>query len=106
LLLMVGLYAIKSFPILFQRLWQGWKQRLLTRSQSPWLAGLVIVLQQSALVERWLAGSQPKLEFIGAGCLLAVLVWLRRHVPLHRLHVFSQIALASSLFILLAAEWT
>jgi hypothetical protein len=106
LIVLVVWRQIRQVPSVQRETWREFTAGILGRSQSPWLAALVITLQQSALLERWLAGSQPKLELIGLAILLVILGRLRWQAPPTSLHIFSQILLAGALFVLLAAEWT
>ncbi|MEK7685944.1 MAG: exosortase-associated EpsI family protein [Verrucomicrobiota bacterium] len=87
-------------------LWTELTQWAISRTQSTWLVSLVILLQQSALVDRWLAGVEPRFDFLGAGLLLALLWWMRWRRETGAVRVQSRLLLAAALFMLLGAEWT
>ncbi len=87
-------------------LWSELTRWAISRPQSTWLVSLVILLQQSALVDRWLAGVEPRFDFMGAGLLLALLWWMRWRRETGAVCVRSRLLLAAALFMLLGAEWT
>ncbi|MBI4325092.1 MAG: hypothetical protein HY674_07485 [Chloroflexi bacterium] len=87
-------------------LWTDLTQWATSRTQSTWLVSLVILLQQSALVDRWLAGVEPRFDFLGAGLLLALLWRMRWRRETGVVCLRSRLLLAAALFMLLGGEWT
>jgi hypothetical protein len=75
------------------------------QSHIPWLAALVILLQQSSLIEGWLAGEPLRFDLTGGLILAGLLAWLRWRGPVTGLDDRSRIMTVLSLGILLAAEW-
>lgn len=90
----------------------AWLQSIFTsglsreRSYSLLLASVVIMLQQSALVEGYLADSPRRLALLEAILLGLAWLWLRYRGAAGAVHGYSLSLLAFSLGILLAAEWT
>jgi hypothetical protein len=75
------------------------------RTYSTWLAVVVIVLQQSALVEGWLAGVIPGHSLLGMLALAGLLLGIRLLAPEKEVEPTSRVLLVAALFTLLAAEW-
>jgi hypothetical protein len=86
--------------------WRRITTRAFRRMPEPWLAALVILLQQWTLVETWRAGVNPRIDAVGVGLLLLALWVLRRRTPPGPMRLNSRVGLATALFVLLAAEWT
>ncbi len=89
-----------------RRAWAVLAARAFGRFPAPWLAGIVIILQQTSLAEGWLASINPHFNLPGGVILLVALLWIRRSDTPGGLHLNSRLGLSAALFVLLAAEWT
>jgi len=78
---------------------------ILRQSHIPWLTTLVFLLQQSSLVEGWLAKEPLRFDVPGAVVLIGLLAWWRWRGPVTGLDDRSRIMTVAALGSLLAAEW-
>lgn len=76
------------------------------QSHSLYLIGVVVGLQQYSLVEGWLAGSESPGIILCQFAWLGAMLLLRLRSTVWEVDLRSRVALALSLFVLLAAEWT
>ena len=76
------------------------------QSHSVYLVSIVVGMQQYSLIEGWIAGNERPEIMIGVIIWVVVLCVIRARSQVNAIDLRSKAILASSLYVLLLAEWT